>query len=315
MVWYQAAVKGPSLAPRFRHSATLVDPSHVYYFGGSGSGVLFNDIAVLDLDQRSLALATSSPPPPLEPADVPASPPYPHKGEPEFVEVVKVREPIGITTLDGMGEPPIDPEKGEAETTAPSQIPPSQFPALPNGQVPSVEEVMKMYVGMAMALRSERQQRERMEMSLRKLERAMFEDRLAREQIEEKRATVEGELLCVQEAKQKLENAKAKAEKSLKAERKKSKKGERSKEATILALKGELAEEKDRLDGEYQAERRKRKRAKAKLLKLKEESQVKEAEIQKLRAEMGHSKRQSVSLLFSYAYFLHPANSLQSKNT
>jgi len=276
MVWHQAAVKGPSLSARFRHSATLVGKSQVYVFGGSGSGVLFNDIAVLDFDQQSAQIATSTPAP-LE-LEAPHQQPQQHavhlKGEPEFVEVVKLREPTVPVPVESSVEPSPSDNIKEPESSAhnPQQAT-FQFPALPNGKVPTVEEVMRMYLGMAMALRAEKQQREQLEMSLKKLERTMAEDRLARAKIEESKASVEGELLCVQEAKKKLESAKAKAEKNLKAEKKKNKKDERDKEETLSTLRAEFDVEREKLEAQVQAERRKKKRAKAKLLKLREEKE------------------------------------------
>ncbi|KAL6076185.1 F-box only protein 42 [Balamuthia mandrillaris] len=51
LTWIHPPSQGQSLAPRFRHTATLVGNSQIYVYGGSGSGIIFNDIAVLEVSE------------------------------------------------------------------------------------------------------------------------------------------------------------------------------------------------------------------------------------------------------------------------
>jgi hypothetical protein len=226
MSWVQPSVAGQPSRPRFRHTATLVGRSQLYIFGGSGSGILFNDLAVLETSGL-VKLQTNSPT--LRTSGTPSQSAPP---APQLIGAT-VRPTEGNTTVDGL---------------------------------PSNIHVMQMFLSASMALKAERQQREQAEDALAELRAALAGEQKAREKIEARRALVEGELMLEQEAHGKLEATRTKMEKELRKEQKKRRKLEEERrrlEETITKLEARLrlTEEQQSLQETYCREQDSRKKS------------------------------------------------------
>eukprot|EP01087_Luapelamoeba_hula_P022259 TRINITY_DN7935_c0_g2_i1.p1 TRINITY_DN7935_c0_g2~~TRINITY_DN7935_c0_g2_i1.p1 ORF type:complete len:906 (-),score=187.75 TRINITY_DN7935_c0_g2_i1:160-2877(-) len=302
--WQQASVKGPSLLARFRHTATLVGQSEVYIFGGSGSGVLFSDMAIMHFDVKLVPLGLSRN---ASQRDINGAPNSPlptitnHLASPNDQLLESSDSSVCLTvppsscgaplTSSGDGEPiPAATAATRTETIpAEAQLPSQRMltlPSLPNGKIPTVEEVMHMYLGMAMSLRAEKQQREQLEQVLFKYERAIAADKEAKMQLESKRATIEGELICVQDQIKVATKARVNAERSLKLERKKNKKDGANNDEVVQRMKSGWQEEKEALNARAECAERKCVKKKDKLVRLRAEIGRKTALILELRQEI-----------------------------
>jgi N-acetylneuraminic acid mutarotase len=229
MTWVQPNVAGQALRARFRHTVTLVGRNQMLIFGGSSSGVLYNDLGALDV-------TLFVDPPPLLPG---------------LVKSKKVSKRIGSNPVDAPSKAKykliVGSDEGSRHMSSPAEfsalvkdfaqqgvdpinrpMPTSSSASVPVGQppTPSGVQLMQMFLSASMAYKEEHRLREQAETALLEVRKALFTEQKLVQKMEESRATLEADLVCEREDMTKLRAAKGALEKELKCERKKRKKAE-----------------------------------------------------------------------------------------
>jgi hypothetical protein len=274
MTWVQPTVTGQALRPRFRHTATLVERNKMIIFGGSSSGVLYNDLGALDV-----TLYVSPPPPPAPQA------------QPKKKSAKRAgSSPIDSLTGKGKYKLTVSSDGGDKHMSSPAEfselvkdftgginkpqvgleaVPASSSSGPAQAPNPSGVHLMQMFLSASMAYKEEHRLREQAEFALQEIRKALFSEQKEKQKVEESRASAEADLVCEREDTIKLRNTKAALEKELKSERKKRRKVEEE--------KAKLEEELGRLRGAANREVEKRK-------------EMSSVEIEELNRQLAHIK-------------------------
>lgn len=242
MTWAQPTVTGQALRPRFRHTVTLVGRNQMIIFGGSSSGVLYNDLGAIDVTlyvspQHSPALPKAK----KATKRVGSSPVESPTSKGQYKLMISGNEgdkhmssPAEFSALvkdfaEGVEKPQVGLQAASSSSGAAQP---------PN---PSGVHLMQMFLSASMAYKEEHRLREQAELALQEVRKALFSEQKQKEKVEESRATAEADLVCEREDAIKLRNAKAALEKEIKSERKKRKQAEEDKakvEEELRRLKG-----------------------------------------------------------------------------